>query len=61
MLETRLPSLGWEHPLGKGKANHSSILAWRILGESQRVGHEMCEMKTSPALLINKKYKKQSE
>ena len=24
-------SLGWEHPLEKGKATHSSILAWRIL------------------------------
>ena len=22
--------LGWEDPLGKGKATHSSILAWRI-------------------------------
>ena len=22
--------LGWEDPLEKGKANHSSILAWRI-------------------------------
>ena len=28
-------SLGWEDPLKKGKATHSSILAWR----SQRVGH----------------------
>ena len=24
-------SLGWEDPLEKGKATHSSILAWRIL------------------------------
>ena len=23
--------LGWEDPLEKGKATHSSILAWRIL------------------------------
>ena len=23
-------SLGWEYPLEKGKATHSSILAWRI-------------------------------
>ena len=28
--ETWVPSLGWEHPLEKGKATHSSILAWRI-------------------------------
>ena len=26
-------SLGWEDPLEKGKATHSSILAWRIPGE----------------------------
>ena len=30
MWETRLQSLGWEDPLEKGKAAHSSILAWRI-------------------------------
>ena len=28
--ETWVPSLGWEDPLEKGKATHSSILAWRI-------------------------------
>ena len=28
--ETRVPSLGWEDPLEKGKATHSSILVWRI-------------------------------
>ena len=28
--ETRVRSLGWEDPLEKGKATHSSILAWRI-------------------------------
>ena len=31
MRETWVPSLGWEDPLEKGKATHSSILAWRIL------------------------------
>ena len=30
MQETRVRSLGWEDPLEKGKAMHSSILAWRI-------------------------------
>ena len=30
MRETWVQSLGWEDPLGKGKANYSSILAWRI-------------------------------
>ena len=30
MQETGVRSLGWEDPLEKGKATHSSILAWRI-------------------------------
>ena len=29
--ETWVQSLGWKDPLEKGKATHSSILAWRIL------------------------------
>ena len=32
MRETWVRSLGWEDPLEKGKATHSGILAWRILG-----------------------------
>ena len=49
MRETWVQSLGWEDPLEKGKATHSSILAWRIPWteepgglqsmESQRVKH----------------------
>ena len=44
MRETWVRSLGWEDPLEKKKATHSSILAWRIpwTVESmglQRVGH----------------------
>ena len=48
MQETQLRSLGWEDPLEKEMATHSSILAWKIpwmepgrlqsMG-SQRVGH----------------------
>ena len=30
MWETWVRSLGWEDPLEKGMATHSSILAWRI-------------------------------
>ena len=30
MWETWVLPLGWEDPLEKGKATHSSILAWRI-------------------------------
>ena len=50
MLETRVQSLGWEDPLEKGMATHSSTLAWRIPGTeepgglpfmgSHRVGHD---------------------
>ena len=32
MRETWVSSLGWEDPLEKGMATHSSILAWRIPG-----------------------------
>ena len=28
--ETRVLSLGWEDPVEKGMATHSSILAWKI-------------------------------
>ena len=48
--ETQFQSLGWEDPLEKGMATHSSILAWRIPGTeepdrlqsmgSQRVRHD---------------------
>ena len=30
MQKTQLQSLGWEDPLEKGTATHSSILAWKI-------------------------------
>ena len=30
MQEIRVHSLGWEDPLEKGMATHSSTLAWRI-------------------------------
>ena len=30
MRETAVRSLGWEDPLEKGMATHSTILAWRI-------------------------------
>ena len=30
MWQTWVESQGWEYPLEKGKATHSSILAWRI-------------------------------
>ena len=53
MQDTEVQSLGWEDPLEKGTATHSSILAWRIpwteepgglpsMG-SQRVGHDLSD------------------
>ena len=48
--ERRIQSLGWEDPLEKGMATHSSILTWRIPWTEdpgrlpsmglQRVGHD---------------------
>ena len=50
MQKTRVQSLVWEDTLEKGIANHSSILAWKILWTeepgglqlmgSQRIGHD---------------------
>ena len=39
MRETQVRSLGWEDPLEKEMATHSSILAWRIpwIGEPGRL------------------------
>ena len=39
--ETRVRPLGWEDPLEKGKATHSSILAWTTQSMGlQRVGQD---------------------
>ena len=38
MPETQVPSLGWEDPLEKEMATHSSILAWRILWTEEAGG-----------------------
>ena len=40
MWETWVQSLGWEDPLEKGKATHSSILAWRIHGRYSPWSHK---------------------
>ena len=60
MQETWAQTLGWEDPLEKEMANHSSILAWKIswplepgglqsMG-SQRVGHDWV---TNTLLILN--------
>ena len=38
MQETRVQSLGWEVPLEKEMATHSSILAWKIPWTKSPVG-----------------------
>ena len=38
---TRVQSLGWEDPLEKGKATHSSILAWRSHEPRSLVGYSV--------------------
>ena len=40
VLETWVWSLGWEDPLEKGKATHSSILAWRIPQTVESMGSQ---------------------
>ena len=40
MQETWVQSLGWEDPLEKGKATHSSILAWKISWTIQSMGSQ---------------------
>ena len=40
MRETWVRSLGWEDPLEKGKATHSSILAWKISWTVQSMGSQ---------------------
>ena len=37
--KTQVQSLGWEDPLEKGMATHSSILAWRIPWTEESIVH----------------------
>ena len=50
MQETRVQTMGWKHPLEKGMATHSSILAWTVPMDRRawwatvhgiRVGHDL--------------------
>ena len=61
MLETWVPSLGWEDPLEKEMATHSSILAWEIPYKGAlwdtvhgvaRVGHELVTKQQSPEFYL---------
>ena len=64
MQETWVRSVGWEDPLEKGKATHSSVLAWRIpgMGEpgglpslgSHRGGHDWSDLAAAAAAVQEK-------
>ena len=49
--ETRVQSLGWEDPLEKEMATHSSILAWRIswTEEPGAIVHGVTKSQTQPS------------
>ena len=44
MWEAWVQSLGWEDPLEKGTAIHSSVLAWRIPWTVQSIGLQESDM-----------------
>ena len=46
ILETWVQSLGWEYPLEKGMATHSSILAWSIPCTEEPGGLQSMELQS---------------
>ena len=50
MRETWIQSLDWEDALEKGKATHSSILAWRTLWTVQSMGSQESDTTEPPSL-----------
>ena len=57
MQETLVRPLGWEDPLEKGMATHSSIFAWRIPwtkepGQVESMGLQRVDTTEWPALMI---------
>ena len=53
MRETWVQSLGWEDPLEKEEATHSSILDWRILWIEDRVGYSPCDCRVGHDCMTN--------
>ena len=53
MQETQVLSLGWEDPLEKETATHSSILAWKILWTEEPGRLQSMELQKSWTLLSN--------
>ena len=50
MLETNIPSLGWEDPLKEEMATHASILAWGIPWTEEPGGLQSMGRKESDAI-----------
>ena len=56
--ETQVWSLGWEDPLEKGMATHSSILAWRIPGTEEPGGLQSMELQRVRPYWVTNTHKK---
>ena len=54
MRETWVRSLGWEDPLKKGMATHSSILAWKIPWTEEPGGLQSMGLQKSQTQLSDK-------
>ena len=62
MQETQVQCLGWENPLKKGMATHSSILVWRIPwteepGRLQSTGRKESDTTELLTLLLSIRFK----
>ena len=53
MQETQVQSLGWEEPLEKEMATHSSILAWEIPQTQEPSGLQSMGLQKSQTQLSN--------
>ena len=56
MQETWVQSLGWEDPLEKRKATHSSILAWRMPWLYSSLGHKELDTTEQLSLFTFRQY-----
>ena len=54
MQETQVQSLGWEDPLEKEMATHSSILAWKITWTEESGGLQSMGLQKSQTWLSTK-------
>ena len=53
MRETWVQSLGWEDPLEKEEATHSSILAWRIPWIEDQAGYSSWDCRVGHDCVTN--------